>query len=109
MPFAKRAKVIDMKNLKKSCNSLIQQQMLSAVPEETIPSHPRPKKEQYSKGVASFQDVYCKLPNLLTTKMSDSLSTSVAFYAVLHLANDMKLRLIPQEDLEDFKIRQVLD
>ncbi|XP_017095864.2 condensin complex subunit 2 [Drosophila bipectinata] len=109
VPFAKRAKVIDMKNLKKSCNSLIQKQMLNVVPEETIPSHPRPKKEQYSKGVASFQNVYCKLPTLLTTKMSDSLSTSVAFYAVLHLANDMKLRLIPQPDLEDFQIRQVLD
>ncbi|KAH8289997.1 hypothetical protein KR018_010101 [Drosophila ironensis] len=109
VPFAKRAKVIDMKNLKKSCNSLIQKQMLSLAPEETIPPHPRPKKENYSKGVASFRDMYTHLPALLTTKMSDSLSPSVAFYAVLHLANDLKLRLIPQEDLEDFKIRQVLD
>nr|XP_016946041.1 condensin complex subunit 2 [Drosophila suzukii] len=109
VPFAKRAKVIDMKNLKKSCNSLIQKQLLNAVPEETIPSHPKKKNEHYSKGVASFQEVYQKLPNLLTTKMADSLSPSVAFYAVLHLANDLKLRLIPQQDLEDFQIRQVLD
>ncbi|XP_016994335.2 condensin complex subunit 2 [Drosophila takahashii] len=109
VPFAKRAKVIDMKNLKKSCNSLIQKQLLNAAPEETIPSHPTKKSEHYSKGVASFQEVYHKLPNLLTTKMSDSLSPSVAFYAVLHLANDLKLRLIPQENLEDFQIRQVLD
>jgi len=98
-----------MKNLKKSCNSLIQKQLLNAVPEETIPSHPKKKGEHYSKGFASFQQVYQKLPDLLTTKMSDSLSPSVAFYAVLHLANDLKLRLIPQEDLEDFQIRQVLD
>ncbi|XP_017081515.2 condensin complex subunit 2 [Drosophila eugracilis] len=109
VPFAKRAKVIDMKNLKKSCNSLIQKQLLNATPEETIPSHPKKKNEHYSKGVASFQDVYKNLPNLLTTKMSDSLSPSVAFYAVLHLANDLKLRLIPQKNLEDFQIRQVLD
>uniref|UniRef100_A0A6P4FAM0 Condensin complex subunit 2 n=1 Tax=Drosophila rhopaloa TaxID=1041015 RepID=A0A6P4FAM0_DRORH len=109
VPFAKRAKVIDMKSLKKSCNSLIQKQLLTDVPEETIPSHPKKKDEDYSKGVASFQEVYTKLPNLLTTKMADSLSPSVAFYAVLHLANDMKLRLIPQENLEDFQIRQVLD
>ncbi|EDW90484.1 condensin complex subunit 2 [Drosophila yakuba] len=109
VPFAKRAKVIDMKNLKKSCNSLIQKQLLNAVPEETIPSHPKKKNEHYSKGVASFQQVYDKLPNLLTTKMADSLSPSVAFYAVLHLANDLKLRLIPQENLEDFQIRQVVD
>ncbi|XP_017019320.1 condensin complex subunit 2 [Drosophila kikkawai] len=109
VPFAKRAKVIDMKNLKKCCNSLIQKQLLNVVPEEMIPSHPVPKDESYSKGMASFNEVYSKLPNLLTTKMSDSLSTSVAFYAVLHLANDMKLRLIPQKNLEDFQIRQVLD
>ncbi|KAH8352795.1 hypothetical protein KR084_006400, partial [Drosophila pseudotakahashii] len=109
VPFAKRAKVIDMKNLKKSCNSLIQKQLLNAVPEESILSHPQKKNEHYSKGVASFKEVYRNLPNLLTTKMADSLSPSVAFYAVLHLANDLKLRLIPQENLEDFQIRQVLD
>ncbi|KAH8410318.1 hypothetical protein KR009_011721 [Drosophila setifemur] len=109
VPFAKRAKVIDMKNLKKGCQSLITKQMLDKVPEETIPSHPKSKDEHYSPGVANFQDVYCKLPHLLTTKMAESLSPSVAFYAVLHLANDLKLRLIPQENLKDFKIRQVLD
>ncbi|SPP85963.1 condensin complex subunit 2 [Drosophila guanche] len=109
VPFAKRAKVIDMKNLKKSCNSLIQKQLLNPVVEAAIPTHPQVKDERYAKGVASFQEVYCTLPDLLTPKMADSLSTSVALYAVLHLANDMKLRLIPQENLEDFKIRQVLD
>ncbi|XP_022231386.2 LOW QUALITY PROTEIN: condensin complex subunit 2 [Drosophila obscura] len=109
VPFAKRAKVIDMKNLKKSCNSLIQKQLLNAVDEAAIPVHPVPKDEQYSKGVASFQEIYRTLPDLLTAKMADSLSPSVALYAVLHLANDMKLRLIPQENLEDFQIRQVLD
>uniref|UniRef100_A0A6P4EAW0 Condensin complex subunit 2 n=1 Tax=Drosophila rhopaloa TaxID=1041015 RepID=A0A6P4EAW0_DRORH len=109
VPFAKRAKVIDMKSLKKCCNSLIHKQLLTDVPEETIPSHPKKKNEHYSKGVASFQEVYTKLPNLLTTKVADSLSPSVAFLAVLHLANDQKLRLIPQENVEDFQIRQVLD
>ncbi|XP_037710704.1 condensin complex subunit 2-like [Drosophila subpulchrella] len=109
IPFAKQAKVIDMKNLKKSCNSLIQEQLSIDVPEESIPSHPRKQNEQYAKGVASFQEVYEKLPNHLTPKMADSLSPAVAFYSVLHLANDSKLRLIPQEDLKDFKIRKILD
>ncbi|XP_043064740.1 condensin complex subunit 2 [Drosophila ficusphila] len=109
VPFAKRAKVIDMKNLKKSCYSLIQKKLLTAVPEETIATHPKKKDEHYSKGVASFQSVYRDLPNLLTSKMADSLSPSVALYAVLHLANDQKLRLIQQDNLEDFQIRQVLD
>jgi len=98
-----------MKNLKKSCNSLIEEQLLNDVPEEMIPSHPRKQNEQYAKGFASFQEVYEKLPNQLTPKMADSLSPAVAFYSVLHLANDSKLRLIPQEDLKDFKIRKILD
>ncbi|EDW25588.1 GL26677 [Drosophila persimilis] len=109
VPFAKRAKVIDMKNLKKSCHSLIQKQLLNPVDETSVPSHSVPKKESYAKGTASFQEVYRSLPDVFSDKMKDSLSPSVALYAVLHLANDMKLRLIPQENLEDFQIRQVLD
>ncbi|XP_033248519.1 condensin complex subunit 2-like [Drosophila miranda] len=109
VPFEKRSKVIDMKNLKKCCHSLIQKQLLSPVDEASIPSHPVPKEESYAKGTASFQEVYRSLPDVLSDKMKDSLSPSVALNAVLHLANDMKLRLIPQENLKDFQIRQVLD
>ncbi|XP_017840342.2 condensin complex subunit 2 [Drosophila busckii] len=109
VPFAKRAKVIDMKNLKRSCNCLIQKQLLNNVIEEEIPQHPRPKEEHYTKGMASFTDIYDALPSIITGKMADSLSTSVALYAVLHLANDMQLRLISQNDLENFIIRQVTD
>ncbi|EDW11695.1 condensin complex subunit 2 [Drosophila mojavensis] len=111
VPFAKRAKVIDMKNLKRSCNSLIQKQLLSTaeMEEEAIPAHPKGKQEHYAKGMATFKEIYEKLPAMLTTKMSDSLSPSVALYAVLHLANDMRLRLIPQDDFEDFTIRQITD
>ncbi|XP_030561857.1 condensin complex subunit 2 [Drosophila novamexicana] len=109
VPFAKRAKVIDMKNLKRSCNSLIQKQLLSnaTMEEEKIPAHAKAKEEHYAKGMASFKEVYDKLPSVLSTKMADSLSPSVALYAVLHLANDMRLRLIPQDDFENFTIRQV--
>lgn len=109
VPFAKRAKVIDMKNLKRSCNSLIQKQLMNTKDEEKIPKHPKSKQEHYAQGAASFNDVYEKLPQLLTSKMADSLSPSVALYAVLHLANDMRLRLIPQDDFENFTIRQVTD
>ncbi|XP_017153686.2 uncharacterized protein LOC108163103 [Drosophila miranda] len=109
VPFSKRAKMIDMTNLKKSCHSLIQKQLLNPVDEASVPSHPVPKEESYAKGTASFQEVYRSLPDVLSDKMKDSLSPSVAFYAVLHLVNDMKLRLIPQENLKYFQIRQVLD
>nr|XP_016994192.2 condensin complex subunit 2 [Drosophila takahashii] len=109
IPFAKKAKVIDMKNLKKSCDTLIQKQLLNDVSEEAIPSHPNKQNEQYSKGVASFQELYKELPNHLTPKMAESVSPSVALLAVLQLANDSKLRLIQEEGLEGFQIRQIKD
>ncbi|KAH8352794.1 hypothetical protein KR084_006399 [Drosophila pseudotakahashii] len=109
LPFAKKAKVIDMKNLKKSCETLIQKQLQNDANEETIPSQPKKPGEQYSKGVASFRELYKELPNHLTDKMGESLSPSVAFLAVLQLATDSKLRLFQEEGLGDFKIRQIKD
>lgn len=111
VPFAKRAKVIDMKNLKRCCKVLITKQLERPPVDTTItspPDHPILKSEQYEKGVASFQNVYKHLPELLTQNMTEALSTSIAFYSVLHLANEHNLRLIPQTDLEDFKIRKVM-
>ncbi|XP_013098760.1 condensin complex subunit 2 [Stomoxys calcitrans] len=107
VPFAKRAKVIDMKNLKRSCTVLLQKQFKQPVRDEEIPSHPIPKQEQYQSGVGSFHEIYDHLPEILPKAMAESLSTSIAFYSVLHLANEFDLRLIPEEDLKDFKIRKV--
>ncbi|XP_055903543.1 condensin complex subunit 2 [Eupeodes corollae] len=107
VPFAKRAKVIDMKNLKKCCTHLMRNQMSKEF-QGTIPELAIPKDEEYAPGMASFQEIYTHLPEVLTTNMAEALSPSVAFYSILHLANDLNLRLIPQADLNDFKIRQVL-
>ncbi|XP_075149522.1 non-SMC condensin I complex subunit H isoform X2 [Haematobia irritans] len=107
VPFAKRAKVIDMKNLKRSCTVLLQKQFRHPVREEDIPKHPIPKQEEYKEGLGSFHDIYEHLPEILPKAMAESLSTSIAFYSVLHLANEFDLRLIPEEDLKDFKIRKV--
>uniref|UniRef100_W8AFW6 Condensin complex subunit 2 n=1 Tax=Ceratitis capitata TaxID=7213 RepID=W8AFW6_CERCA len=109
VPFAKRAKVIDMKNLKRCCTQLINKQMKAPTPPTEIPEHPIIREEHYVPGMASFKDVYEHLPDILSHNMSESLSPSIAFYSVLHLANDFNLRLIPQQDLEDFKIRQLTD
>ncbi|XP_055849945.1 condensin complex subunit 2 [Episyrphus balteatus] len=107
VPFAKRAKVIDMKNLKKCCTHLMRHQMSKEF-HGTMPELTIPKDEEYAPGMASFQDIYTHLPDVLTPNMAEALSPSVAFYSILHLANDLNLRLIPQADLNDFKIRQVL-
>ncbi|KAI8120993.1 Condensin complex subunit 2 [Lucilia cuprina] len=107
VPFAKRAKVIDMKNLKRSCTVLLTKQLKQPIVEQELPQHPIPKQEEYQDGVASFHEVYEHLPELLSQNMTAALSTSIAFYSVLHLANEHNLRLIPQQDLKDFKIRKV--
>ncbi|XP_065357828.1 condensin complex subunit 2 [Calliphora vicina] len=107
VPFAKRAKVIDMKNLKRSCTVLLTKQLKQPFVDQELPQHPIPKQEDYQDGVASFHEIYEHLPELLSQNMTAALSTSIAFYSVLHLANDHNLRLIPQQDLKDFKIRKV--
>lgn len=107
VPFAKRAKVIDMKNLKRSCTTLLTKQLKRPINNSEIPEHPIPKEEQYQDGVASFHEIYQHLPELLTPSMTEALSTSIAFYSVLHLANEHNLRLVPQQDLQDFKIRKL--
>lgn len=107
VPFAKRAKVIDMKNLKKCCTHLMRNQMIKDF-QGVMPELAIPKDEEYAPGIASFQEIYTHLPEVLTTNMAEALSPSVAFYSILHLANDLNLRLIPQDDLNDFKIRQIL-
>lgn len=107
VPFAKRAKVIDMKHLKRSCTVLLTKQLKQHIMDDDIPKHPIPKKEKYEDGMASFHEIYEHLPQILPKPMAESLSTSIAFYSVLHLANEYDLRLIPEEDLKDFKIRKV--
>ncbi|XP_036321196.1 condensin complex subunit 2 isoform X1 [Rhagoletis pomonella] len=109
VPFAKRAKVIDMKSLKRCCTQLINKQIKVPMPPEQIPQHPIIREEHYAAGMASFKEVYDHLPEILSQNMADALSPSIAFYSVLHLANDFNLRLIPQTDLNDFKIRQLTD
>lgn len=109
VPFAKRAKVIDMKSLKRCCTQLINKQIKTPTPPEEIPQHPIIQGEHFVPGVASFKGVYQDLPDILSHNMVEALSPSIAFYSVLHLANDFNLRLIPQQDLEDFKIRQLMD
>ena len=109
VPFAKRAKVIDMKLLKRSCTQLLTKQLRCPIAADKIPQHPVAKSESYTDGVASFKEILNHLPELLNKTQAESLSTSVAMYSILHLANDFNLRLIPQLDLSDFKIRQLRD
>ncbi|XP_058836240.1 condensin complex subunit 2 [Topomyia yanbarensis] len=96
--YAKTAKVVDMKQLKTCCWRLITEQ-ISGTSQESPSS-----SGMVSTGKATFSDIYRKLPYILSKSMSENISKSLAFYSVLHLTNDRSLRLVRQEDLDDFKI-----
>lgn len=67
--------------------------------------------EKYKDGVASFGIIYNSLPHLLTKTMAENLSPSIAFYSILHLANEHRLRLYKSskdnKDMNIFLIRQL--
>lgn len=77
---------------------------------------PHPKNvrndEEYSEGAASFCVIYNTLPRLLSKTMAENLSPSVAFYSILHLANEHRLRLFKTPNPDDrnvFLIRKLRD
>lgn len=89
--FARRAKVVDMKQLKYCSWSLIQNK------HNTDPLH-NPK----------FSDTLKELPKVLNRTMAENMSMPLAFYAVLHLCNDKGLILNQNdENLKDFEIEFV--
>lgn len=105
VPFARRTKVIDVDGLKSICSALLNEQLKNSIHGEDIPRHPTLNDERYEGGMASFIAIYAQLPN----DLCKDVSTSIAFNSILHLANDQGLRLIPQEDHSDFKIRKLAD
>lgn len=113
IPFARRAKVVDMKQLKRCCLQLIdrQQHKESAQPlpssQMMNPTTNRMEDLQYVEGAATFCDTLRQLPKVLSTDQKDALSTATAFYSILHLANEHQLDLITI-DKDDFFIRKIV-
>uniref|UniRef100_A0A1A9ULT9 Condensin complex subunit 2 n=1 Tax=Glossina austeni TaxID=7395 RepID=A0A1A9ULT9_GLOAU len=103
VPFARRSKVIDMDRLKRICLALLNEQLKKPMHGEDVRRHPILNDERYEGGMASFNEIYAQLPK----ELSKDVSTSIAFNSILHLANEQGLRLIPQEDLTDLKIRKL--
>lgn len=100
--YAKTAKVVDMKQLKSCCWRLITEQICSSQGKE--PSGGEGGTSASTEGNARFSQIYRELPNILSKTMSENISKSLAFYSVLHLSNERSLRLVRQDDLEDFQI-----
>uniref|UniRef100_A0A1Q3EZS2 Condensin complex subunit 2 n=1 Tax=Culex tarsalis TaxID=7177 RepID=A0A1Q3EZS2_CULTA len=99
--YAKTAKVVDMKQLKSCCWRLITEQLCSSSQAAAASTEP---SEEGQSGKARFSEIYRELPHILSKTMSENISKSLAFYSVLHLSNERSLRLVRQDDLEDFQI-----
>lgn len=110
--FAKRAKVIDMKQMKLCCMTSISKQCEKTATRSFSHTKSSRNDEEYKEGAATFGVIYHTLPRLLTKTMAENLSPSVAFYSILHLANEHRLRLfkIPNPDDKNvFLIRKLSD
>lgn len=95
-----------MKQLKTCCLNLIRKDCTQTAGRSDLPSKSQTLNEDYADGAASFYQLYKELPQKLTKNMKDALSPAVAFYSILHLANDNNFRLI--KDVENgFLIRQI--
>ncbi|XP_050666533.1 condensin complex subunit 2 isoform X14 [Leptidea sinapis] len=94
IPYAMRAKKVDMKQLK-HCSW----KMLT----ENTPSG---EKEDVKS--TTFFSVYKRLPSKLSSNMADTLSVPLALLSVLHLANEKGLILQKQDDLKDFSIKGLI-
>uniref|UniRef100_A0A8D8BHT2 Condensin complex subunit 2 n=4 Tax=Culex pipiens TaxID=7175 RepID=A0A8D8BHT2_CULPI len=99
--YAKTAKVVDMKQLKSCCWRLITEQVCAT---QATPSEEGGATSEAHSGKARFSEIYRELPHILSKTMSENISKSLAFYSVLHLSNERSLRLVRQDDLEDFQI-----
>lgn len=112
IPFARRAKVVDMKQLKRSCLTLIERQRVRTAAAGTQWPSIRMldvrtntvEAVEYDAGAATFRHMLQELPRLLTADQKAATSTATAFYAILHLANDHELDLMSL-DCDNFCIR----
>lgn len=100
--YAKTAKVVDMKQLKSCCWRLIVERIGET--QMAAPGSSSSGNKLNGDGQTSFSEIYKELPYVLSKSMSENISKSLAFYSVLHLTNERSLRLVRQDDLEDFKI-----
>jgi condensin complex subunit 2 len=103
IPYAKTAKVVDMKQLKFCCWRLITEKSQPSFDDVVVASGSNQIPGAQPQGVM-FHEVMQQLPKILSKNMADSISISLAFYSILHLANEKNLELDQDEDLKDFRI-----
>lgn len=90
IPYAMRAKKVDMKQLKHCTWRMLTEKT--------------PEGEKEDVHETSFFSIYSRLPSKLSSNMRESLSIPLALLSVLHLANEKGLILEKRDDLKDIGI-----
>ncbi|NXS65004.1 CND2 protein, partial [Pandion haliaetus] len=101
--YAKAAKKMDMKRLKKNMWDI-----LTDVEKETVAEVNSEKEEDTSvvAGEKVFSSIVKELLHRLPSVMATNLSVPLAFACLLHLANEKNLKLEGTEDLSDVLVKQ---
>lgn len=106
IPFAKLAKKMDVRKLKRVMwDVLLPQQSHNNTVIQNGGDDISAEKPETPVNL-EFSSLYGELPVRVNTKMANDLSQPIAFVTLLHLANEKNLKLIPREDLRDFVIEQ---
>ncbi|XP_049687244.1 condensin complex subunit 2 isoform X2 [Accipiter gentilis] len=103
--YAKTAKKMDMKRLKKSMWDIL----TNAEKKETVAEMEDAEKEEDTSMVAGekvFSSITKELLHRLPSVMVNNLSVPLAFACLLHLANEKNLKLEGTEDLSDVLVKQ---
>ncbi|NXI50698.1 CND2 protein, partial [Chloroceryle aenea] len=103
--YAKTAKKMDMKRLKKNMWDLL----TDGEKKDTEEKMEGAKEEEDTSAVAGekvFSDITKELLHRLPSVMAHNLSVPLAFACLLHLANEKNLKLEGTEDLSDVLVQQ---
>merc|ERR1719427_772709 len=111
--YAKSAKRIDIKKLKKAMWNML---TISDPEKENVDANnlPRPEVEADEEGSTdksvvtgdyTFRTMYQELPSKITTNMAKNLSGPIAFVCMLYLANEKNLELTSTESMNDVIIK----
>lgn len=84
LPFAKHAKRMDVKRLKKSMLELIK--LPISQNDSLIPSQDEPATQ--TDEPIKFKELYTQLPSKISKPMAKDMSPQIAFVTLLHLANE---------------------
>ncbi|XP_017782741.1 PREDICTED: condensin complex subunit 2 isoform X2 [Nicrophorus vespilloides] len=100
--YATHSKKIDMKKLKAN----VWKVLIKDKSNEQIITEDMAAKEAHN---INFSEIYKKLPTMIPKKMEEELSCPLAFFALLHLANEQNLKLLGSSDMTDIMIEQDYD